>query len=312
MDLCARAQRWMAALVVALAAIVAPAMSMQALASPGLHIDVGAESHDQAIQIAYFLQRDVTVRAGATISWNFVAGEIHSVNFFNGTGGGGPVDSGVLVKGAPPFSVTFPKEGAYNYQCDIHEKMSGVVHVVAANKDVPGQNFYDARTAIQKTLLLAEGRRLMLEKGNPGRDKVNAGAGVAHQYGSIYVMRFLKGFTTARVGDTVTFTDIDPEAPHTITTDNLSFPPGPTPGIDPVGLQLPLTTLPGQAIVNSTSAQVNSGWLWKHPVFPLTPTQVRGTVFKMTFKAPGLYGYYCELHDDLGMKGKILVLPKDH
>jgi plastocyanin len=303
--------RWMAALVVALAAIVAPAMSLPALASASLKIDVGAESHDQAIQVAYFLQRDVTVRQNTTVTWNFETGEIHSVNFYAGTGGGGPVDSGVLAKGAPPFSVTFPVQGTFNYKCDIHERMTGVVHVVGPNDRVPSQKEYDERTEFQKALYLGEGRLLQLRASDPGRNTVNAGIGVAHQYGSIFVMRFMRGFTTVRVGDTVTFKNLDPEAPHTVTTDNLSF-GGPTPGIDPVGLVPPLTTLPGHAIVNSTGAQVNSGWLWKNPVFPLTPDQVRGTVFKMTFNKAGLYGYHCELHDELGMKGKILVLPKDH
>jgi len=33
------------------------------------------------------------------------------------------------------------------------------------------------------------------------------------------------------------------------------------------------------------------------------------TRFRITFTAPGVYPYICALHDDLGIKGRIVVLP---
>jgi len=33
------------------------------------------------------------------------------------------------------------------------------------------------------------------------------------------------------------------------------------------------------------------------------------TRFRITFTKPGAYPYICALHDDLGMKGKVIVLP---
>jgi plastocyanin len=33
------------------------------------------------------------------------------------------------------------------------------------------------------------------------------------------------------------------------------------------------------------------------------------TRFRITFTHAGVYPYICALHDDLGMKGKIIVLP---
>src|SRR5882724_1619030 len=33
------------------------------------------------------------------------------------------------------------------------------------------------------------------------------------------------------------------------------------------------------------------------------------TRFRITFRKPGAYPYICALHDDLGMKGKVIVLP---
>jgi plastocyanin len=33
------------------------------------------------------------------------------------------------------------------------------------------------------------------------------------------------------------------------------------------------------------------------------------TEFRVTFTKPGTYKYICALHDALGMKGKVIVLP---
>ena len=35
------------------------------------------------------------------------------------------------------------------------------------------------------------------------------------------------------------------------------------------------------------------------------------TRFRVTFTQPGVYNYICALHDDVGMVGQIVVLPKD-
>jgi len=35
----------------------------------------------------------------------------------------------------------------------------------------------------------------------------------------------------------------------------------------------------------------------------------QGESDRITFTAPGVYPYICALHDDLGMKGRIVVLP---
>jgi plastocyanin len=48
---------------------------------------------------------------------------------------------------------------------------------------------------------------------------------------------------------------------------------------------------------------VNSGFIADDPVL-----QVRNT-FSATFSARGTYPYICELHDDVGMIGTIVVLP---
>lgn len=55
----------------------------------------------------------------------------------------------------------------------------------------------------------------------------------------------------------------------------------------------------GTATISSTSDQVNSGVLVAGG-----PTQ-----FQVRFTSPGTYAYDCELHDQLGMKGTVVVLP---
>jgi plastocyanin len=40
---------------------------------------------------------------------------------------------------------------------------------------------------------------------------------------------------------------------------------------------------------------------------PETPLEV--TRFRVTFTAQGVFNYFCALHDDLGMKGTVVVLP---
>jgi len=58
---------------------------------------------------------------------------------------------------------------------------------------------------------------------------------------------------------------------------------------------------PGHATIGSPNTSVNSGFTGA--AFPF------GTTFAATFTAPGTYHYICALHDDLGMKGTIVVLP---
>jgi plastocyanin len=65
------------------------------------------------------------------------------------------------------------------------------------------------------------------------------------------------------------------------------------------------------ATINSTSDSVHSGFIVASPQdrtgLPQSPLGV--TRFRVTFTKAGTYNYICALHDDLGMKGKIIVLP---
>jgi plastocyanin len=65
------------------------------------------------------------------------------------------------------------------------------------------------------------------------------------------------------------------------------------------------------ATISSSGDIVHSGILiaaaQNQPGVPQSPPG--GTVFRVTFTQPGTYDYKCELHDNLGMVGKVVVLP---
>jgi len=65
------------------------------------------------------------------------------------------------------------------------------------------------------------------------------------------------------------------------------------------------------AEVNSTSDSVHSGFLQAAPQDRVGLPQASSgiTRFRVTFSKPGIYPYICALHDGLGMKGKVVVLP---
>jgi len=324
--------RWIASAAIALVGIVSTFVPHVALAAPPpameWHADVGAQSQNMAIQINYFFPRDITVNIGDSISWTFQANEIHSVTFPpDGAGGDTPFDSKIRAKGAPDFKLTFLSSGDFKYNCVIHTTMHGSVHVNAAGTKYPkSQKEYDKASKEQIKDLMDEGRDLIDQgkdasgQGDQGKDatdkgdhgiKVTVGIGAMHDDGSVMIMRFLPSPRKIRVGDTVTFTNLDPEAPHTFTTMNLEY-PTPFGAVVPEGLDTVLTVLPGHATMsNPDTDKVNSGVL-ANVAFPFAPPPFeRGPVFKVTFTAPGTYNYKCEFHDDLGMNGKIVVLPKE-
>ncbi len=65
------------------------------------------------------------------------------------------------------------------------------------------------------------------------------------------------------------------------------------------------------ATINSVSDSVHSGTIAAAPQdrtgLAQSPPSV--TRFRVTFTSPGIYPYICAFHDNLGMKGQIIVLP---
>jgi plastocyanin len=324
--------RWNAAAVLALAVLagLVGALAPRPLqAAVAWQATVGAQSRDEGIQLNEFFPDELWVDAGDSVRWTWRSGEIHTVTFLSGgprppltvmtpTGpqlnpkvampAGGPtydgtgfVNSGLRTDEAPPFTLTLTRPGDFPFVCLVHRTMSGTLHVRRAGTPYPhDQAFYDRQARIEQARLLGEGARLTAEGlrdalAGPGHDQVTAGIGRLLEDGSIAVVRFLPERWVIRAGQTVRWTNRDPEFPHTITF-------GPEPAGGPFGAFFPMgTDAPGHATIRAPGQAVNSGF-----------TGVglpAGTQFSVTFTTPGSYSYICAIHDELGMHGTIIVLP---
>lgn len=299
---------------------------------------VGAQSGDKGRQALAFLPNEVWVHAGDSVTWEFPTDEPHTVTFLGATprppfpvgcppgpppgatpsGSSFPttpcVNSGILLGGGPTYSVVFPTPGNFKLVCLLHTNMTGVVHVLTASQPLPhDQTFYDHQGAQQANDLLADasglqGRGVAIAQ-QTSKNEVSVGIGeiVATGGGSqtASVMRFLQGRVVVHVGDTVEFTNLDPVTPHTVTFG--------TEPLNPVPPSADVSGAPDGALKAALGApgdSTNSGLLMASPqdqLFapssPLTPTR-----FRVTFATPGTYDFICALHDDLGMKGRVVVV----
>lgn len=146
-----------------------------------------------------------------------------------------------------------------------------------------------------------------------GGNQVKAGVGeISATPGGIQtssLVRFVKGTITIHAGDTVEWSNHDPEEPHTIT-----FGPDPTGNPFPPSANVTLDadgTL--SIVITSPSENVHSGAilavLQDEPGVPSNPLAGSPTRFRATFTQPGTYNYHCFFHDNLGMVGEVIVLP---
>jgi plastocyanin len=227
------------------------------------------------------------------------------------------VNGGRFVNGAA-YTVTFPTAGNYKLVCLIHRDMTGVVHVLGALPVPHDQAFYDDEAADQ-------GRRIISDTDHV-RDRDDYGdsfrnvvittgelvaTGGGRQYLSI--LRFLPDTIRVHVGETVDWANLDPTEPHTIT-----FVPagGTTPGAGaPVGVTDPDSdvdrhgTLPNAVFCGAASGCFSSGIIGAALQDQTAQTALGVTRTQVTFTTPGIYDYFCILHSDVGMKGKVVVLP---
>ena len=193
--------------------------------------------------------------------------------------------------------------------CLVHENMTGAIHVLALSEPLPhDQAFYDHQAADER-------RDLLRDRDNQhNRDHahgVAAGIGevsaTAGGSSTLSAMRFSHDPTEIHAGQTVEWTNQDPVTPHTITfgTDPPGdpFPPSPDVTVDADGAR--------HAIIDSPSDSTHSGFIIAAPQerlgLPQSPLGV--TRFRVTFPNAGVFPYICALHDDLGMKGKVIVRP---
>jgi plastocyanin len=229
----------------------------------------------------------------------------------------GATFDGSTCVSAPPsvtggtFSVLFPTAGNYKLVCLVHEDMTGTIHVLDTSVPLPHeQSFYDRQAARQAQDLLSAPDLLSGHHHDNSANAVTVGIGkiVANAGGheTVSIMRFVEPELVIHAGATVEWTNHDPITPHTITFGIEPANPIPPAGNFTVDVDGAL-----HATIASSSDSVHSGFIISAPQeriglpqAPLGPTR-----FRITFTTPGVYPYICALHDNLGMKGRIIVLP---
>jgi plastocyanin len=314
----------------------------QAVQADTWQATVGAQSSDMGRQALAFLANELWVHAGDSIIWTFPTPEIHTVTFLEQDvspqqvrparpgvpGGGCPgstpdgssfdgsacVTSPELVNGQT-YTVNFPTAGNFKLVCLVHPSMTGAVHVLDPSESLPfDQTFYDRQAKSERTELLSDGSRLVSRARASARrtseDEVTAGIGeiVATGGGAqiVSVVRFLPGTTVVHVGDTVEWTNLDPETPHTVTF-----------GVEPANLVLPSQGVGSDsdgaehAVLSFPGDNLHSGFLVAAPQERrgLAQSPLAVNRFRVTFTSPGTFDYFCALHDELGMVARVIVHP---
>jgi len=225
-----------------------------------------------------------------------------------------PEDAGPTAD-VPSYSVTFPSAGNFKFVCLIHADMTGVVHVLNLSELLPhDQDFYDREAQSEQASLLASASRG--EARGASVDEGRAQRGVAAGTGEIVVtgggsqtaslMRFLRNTIVVQVGDTVEWTSLDPSINHTVTF-----------GAEPADPRVRSTNLtqdsdgPWHAVIITPADNVNSGFVSPAPQDRATLPQANPglTRFRVTFMVPGTFNYICAVHDQLNMKGTVIVHP---
>lgn len=302
------------------------------------HALVGAQSADLGHQALAFLPDEIWIHAGDSIAWSLPTDEIHTVTFVvtgrarpgfpagcdNAVPGVTPsgssfdgthcVNSGALL-GGNTYAVRFPTAGNYKVSCLVHENMTAVVHVLPTTRPLPHpQAYYDSQGERLRNQLLAVAdtdrdldRSMVTSSPGFGRQViVGAGRVVATPGGqsTVSIMRFMQPVVRVHVGDTVEWGNDDPVTPHTITfgTEPVNqFLPSPNVTIDADGAL--------HATLTSTAGSAHSGFIIAAPSeqVGVAETPAGRTRFRVTFKHAGTYPYICALHDDLGMKGVVIV-----
>jgi len=215
------------------------------------------------------------------------------------------VHSGLIGAGPPPqpaFTVSFASTlpaGRYHFICSLHVGMNEDIDVLPMSQALPKtQAQYDAiaQGEIARDLDTLADLAAKANKRDDDGPIVLAGAGDKR----VSNLRFFPATITVRVGQTVTFLKTkDPTEPHTVTfgTEN----PDPFIQLLPSG---------GNTFPNATGT-ANSGLLVTKRQYKfyqlggVLPPPVK--TYKVTFTAAGTYRYICEIHDEIGMVGTVVV-----
>ncbi len=311
-------------------AIILGTLTVPQLVHAQWQASVGAQSADLAKQGIAFLPNEMWIHAGDSITWTFLTDEPHTVSFLkNGqvrppdqvgcpgfTSGSATFDGTTCVttprlKKGETFTVTFPVANkGFKLVCLIHRNMTATVHVLDVIEPLPyDQVFYDKQAQEEREQLLSS-VDLGSHEEHSAENRVSAGAGVitATPGGSenLALMRFDHEKIFIHAGETIEWSNSDPTASHTITFGAEPadpMPPSSNVSIDNDGAR--------HATISSSTDSVHSGFIVAaaQERVGLAQLPVGVTRFRVTFTSPGIYPYICALHDELGMKGIVVVLP---
>lgn len=211
------------------------------------------------------------------------------------------------------FKLTFTKAGTYPYVCLFHQMMKGKVTVQPAGSTYPQtQAQIDAAVKAQMDADMTTGTNAGVYPGTV-KSQQNANGTTTYSVaigwgnGIMALMRFAPTDLKIKVGDTVTWTQMDVEAPHTVTLVSGGKEPDlvltePQQGGPPKLVLNPQVVAPSGGSVYSGQGYFNSGILFGTQ----DPTPGPRT-YTLTFATPGTFEYICVLHDDMGMSGHIMV-----
>jgi plastocyanin len=241
------------------------------------------------------------------------------------------------------FSLTFSRPGSYDYICLFHPEMVATVEVVA-----PGTAGITSQAAVDQSAtthmaavhdrqvaeIMATRNRAERSDSVDGTSIWSVRAGTNWRWGHLDILAFLPDQVTVNQGDTVLWY-VDHSLPHSVTFQPVGAPP-----VDFVSIQLPDGTLvsppaPGEEPPPELLAMLADPNVTPRLVFtgatPLRPSpafdgsnafnsgiigEFAGTSIPMdktwalTFDTPGTFDYVCVIHEPMGMKGTITVLPR--
>jgi plastocyanin len=340
----------LAALVAAIVLPIPSVAAAQVLSPATYTVQVGLENAQQGVEVMAFFPNTVIIHAGDIVHWKINTKEIHTVSFGYAPGSAlpdfligapGPGPSPLIVNPVaadvmvPPggaytggmansgimgfedgeyrdFVLSFPDPGTYVYVCLVHGwLMSGTVVVEPAFARVPSPQQAAAQGRQEMAKALAQVPAVMQAAMKSVTAPVDNGDGtmtyhvmLGYGEGQISLVRFFPDKIEVRPGDTVVW-EMTPfsDAPHTVTFLNGEPAPGlfiyqaPYYYIDP-GTLFPYQ--PGPELTRS--GVYNSG-----VILPIPGSSYSLTIGDMT---PGPQPYLCLLHDESGMKGTLVILPR--
>lgn len=326
--------------------VLAALMLSPAALAQSWQVTTGAQSEDQGTQALAFLPNEIWIHAGDSVSWTIGTDEPHTITFLKagqvrpsfqvGCPGTTPdgstfdgslcVNSGRITNKGQTFTVTFPSPGNYKLVCLVHVNMTGIVHVLNPSEALPhNQDFYATQAASQQHDLLSDAERespdgpgsapskpSSSDNADPQGNQVVTGSGelLSRPGGiqSVSRMRFMRPTIEIHVRETVEWVSDDVSG-HTITFGE--EPPNASPATPPSANVFVDVDGARHAIISSPSDNVHSGFIGPAPQertgLPQAPAGV--TRFRVTFTNPGTYSYICAFHDDVGMKGQVVVKP---